>query len=211
MIGRGLRGLGVRGGTAFCNVIDPLRLTDRFDFLRGYMPSVLAQEEPEKERREREAGGGANPFPPVVDSPPVGPLGRATVSSSLARAVRAALVEFLAHGAAVAPTDLVDVVAVTLVDPKSGTAIVELRPADDAPAGSSPANAWVPALLVSRLEDELRATDPTANLQWLLSAAYAPSTNTPLHLEVFSKKVDRVRKGRLYTEAAYMQWQLEVH
>jgi tellurite resistance protein len=53
MIGRGTRGEKV-GGTKFCYVVDPIKLTRLYDYFKGYQPSFDGRQQEELE--EREAG-----------------------------------------------------------------------------------------------------------------------------------------------------------
>ncbi len=54
MIGRGLRGPKV-GGTPYCNVIDPVRLTDELEMFEGYRPDLRRGGLPDEDLEAREA------------------------------------------------------------------------------------------------------------------------------------------------------------
>jgi len=97
MIGRGTRGP-VAGGTSYCNVIDPIRLTDKFEVFNGYRPDLAKGGIPVTDLE------GAHPevedteiTPPTVDIPPP-PDPDVGMDPRIVLAVQEALREFLRGG-----------------------------------------------------------------------------------------------------------------
>ena len=207
MIGRGCRGQAA-GGTQYCNVIDPLRLAERFNALRGYLPSINGQDEDPEILDELISKGGVDPHLPIVKIPPRSATRRATISHRIRASVREALIAFLEQGLRPATADVIDVVAVTSTNP-AGQVSVELMNKADAPPSAAPASEWFPGIAIEQLQEEISKTISGVDLSWLYSDL--PKRNEEDQLNLFRKKLDRVRSDSLFTEELFTKWRLSVY
>jgi superfamily II DNA or RNA helicase len=96
MIGRGLRGPTV-GGTPDCNVIDPIRLTDRFEVFNGYKPDALQAGIPKQKDLESDRGAFVDPqdLAPETREVEARPGPEAPMDLNIREAVQIALRAFL--------------------------------------------------------------------------------------------------------------------
>jgi superfamily II DNA or RNA helicase len=199
MIGRGSRGLRC-GGTADCFVIDPVRLTDKFQVLQGYRPQLepsTGPSSPDGFPSDGNQTGELDPTLSAVRRAPISVSDLPSVSPALRTEVAEALRAFLRGG----PLDSLivgNVVVRSTVE--QGVLRNEFVPRQ---ANDQADASWAPTLAVDIAQNELRKADPTVDLSWLKTAQHMPPTMSDLDLGLFRKKISLVRERRIKTEAEF--------
>ncbi len=171
MIGRGLRGPET-GGTRDCHVIDPVRLTDRFDVFNGYRPDVARGGMPRQDLEQGEASTeGSEDLAPIVTAELPAPPPDADmpgVRADVALALRAFL-----RGDAFEVREIAG--ALQSVSLELDGRGVAFRPASPPPAGSvrdgSPPEVVSASTFRASLERRLRQMEQSldADLSWVFS------------------------------------------
>ncbi len=198
MIGRGLRGP-YAGGTPDCYIIDPIRLTDRFEVFQGYRPDVYHRGIPQTDLEDRNSSmhDPADLAPLSCEREPP-PESDVTIDPSIRWGVRRALRAFLAGK----PFKL-DVVNdalsnVRIVQSDGGaTRIVAV---EGAPAAEN---------LYALLETHIRGLEESIgeDLPWLYGLL--PTRLDDIARKTFLRKLQVIRKRKITTLDEWHEYELK--
>lgn len=208
MIGRGLRGRRC-GGTDNCNVIDPIRLTEKYPTVDGYRPRLRGEGYNPAELDADELGEGAlRPQVPIVSVPPFDDKPVEYRSPELKRSVREALEAFLAGGPLT--TTLVRSVVARPVETSDGDIGIEYGPANGEPELRG--HALLERLLDS-IEEECRGKNPRVcvDLGWMRTARYWPAQNTDAQIDLFEKRLKSLLKHDAITEQKFVDLERKLY
>jgi DNA repair protein RadD len=167
MIGRGTRGLEC-GGTADCIVIDPVKLTDRFEYLGGYRPPLVGTEAYDNEEIDDVGEGAIDPKVPSILETPISASSLPKISPLMRADLRDALVAFLNGGpitkevreqvTAQMSSDNDGQISTQFIETSLAAHPVQLPPF------------WTTKYAIDKLESEFKVDSPEVDLTWLRSA-----------------------------------------
>lgn len=195
MIGRGLRGPAANG-TQDCHVIDPIRLTEKFEVFNGYRPTLGTRGIPENDLNATSTLLSDEDLAPVVeDGAPQVPAD--PKMDQLDRDVRAALREFL-HGEAFDAARLAEILS-SEVQLDYGPEGHVFRPATehDVPRGFRATLERRVALAEEKLE---------ADLAWFFQDV--PQVLDETNMEYALTKLQAVEKHELRTEKEMRRFEM---
>lgn len=202
MIGRGLRGLRC-GGTEDCNVIDPVRLTDRFSLMEGYKPKItgnLSTSIIDDDENEVACEQSADSHVSIVTRAPLHVGVLPMISSSLKGELREALEAFL-NGGSLDPKIIPEIRVETITD-SVGRIQNQYVKADRMTAASVSGWNWYPEM-VDKLQEKMRKLINDLDLSWLKQANFIPANNTPDEVGLAEDRIRFVEKHKICTFTEY--------
>lgn len=198
MIGRGLRGP-YAGGTPDCYIIDPIRLTDRFEVFQGYRPDVNHRGIPQTDLEDRNSS-----MHDPVDLAPLScereppPESDVLIDPSIRWGVRRALRAFL-----VGKKFKLDVVNEALAN-------VQIVQSDDGRTRITPIEGQAAAeSLYALLETHIRGLEESTghDLPWLYGLL--PTRMDDIARKTFLRKLQVIRKRKITTLDAWHEYELK--
>jgi len=203
MIGRGLRGPTIPGGTYDCQIVDPIHLTKKFNHLEGYRPRFTgaAFTELEKGSARLQTDKMQPPQVPTISIPPMPPYGvEVTVPRELGKKVVTALKEFLKTGR-LPPEMAASIVNTTQVVHDEHGYRYEPRPE----GGTEESKLFHFKDAVEKL-----AQKSNRSLSWLLSPKHLPEPITDVQIELFYADLQDVAENeKIETEDDWARFCLE--
>ncbi|MCR9160834.1 MAG: DEAD/DEAH box helicase [Nannocystaceae bacterium] len=195
MIGRGLRGPAANG-TQDCHVIDPIRLTEKFEVFNGYRPNLSSGGIPENDLHKTSDLLSDSDLAPVIeDGAPQVPAD--PQMERLAKDVRAALKEFL-HGEAFDAKRVAEILS-SEVQLEYGPEGHVFRPATEEDA---------PRSFRATLERRIQLAEEKlgADLAWFYQDV--PQVLDDTNTEYTLRKLQAVEKHRLLTETDMRKFEM---
>lgn len=197
MIGRGLRGP-FAGGTPDCYLIDPIRLTERFEVFEGYRPDVEHRGIPQRDLEDQSALHDPSDLAPLSCEREPPPEADVIIDPSIRWGVRRALRAFLAgkHFKLEKINQALGQVRIT--HDKDGTTRITL--ADGEVSAESP---------YAMLETHIRSLENSIghDLPWLYGLL--PTRLDTIARKTFLRKLQVIRKHRIATLEAWHEYELK--
>jgi superfamily II DNA or RNA helicase len=197
MIGRGLRGP-FAGGTPDCYIIDPIRLTERFEVFEGYRPDLDKRGIPQTDLEDRNSAmHDPKDLAPLSCEREPPPQSDVLIDSSIRWGVRRALRAFL--GGKNFKLDKVNQALreVQIVHGKDGS--TKIMPADGEVSPESP---------YAILETHIRSLENSIghDLPWLYGLL--PTRLDDIACKTFLRKLQVIRKHRIASLEAWHEYEL---
>lgn len=198
MIGRGLRGP-FAGGTPDCYIIDPIRLTDRFEVFQGYRPDITRRGIPENDLEDRNSTlhNPRDLAPLSCDREPP-PESDVVIDPSIGRGVRKALRAFLSGN-----SFKLDVVNEALSQ-------VQITRADGGGTKIEPATGKADSdSLYALLETHIRSLEEShgEDLPWLYGLL--PTRLDDIARKSFLRKLQVIRDRKITSLEAWHEYELK--
>ncbi|HET6630706.1 MAG TPA: DEAD/DEAH box helicase family protein [Woeseiaceae bacterium] len=198
MIGRGLRGP-FAGGTPDCYLIDPIRLTERFEVFEGYRPDVERRGIPQQDLEEQNSAlhdpRDLAPLSCEREPPPEADI---IIDPSIRWGVRRALRAFLGGKKFKLEKINEALGQVRITHDKDGT--TRITPAGGAATAESP---------YAMLETHIRSLENSIgrDLPWLYGLL--PTRLDTIARKTFLRKLQVIRKHRIATLEAWHEYELK--
>lgn len=198
MIGRGLRGP-FAGGTPDCYIIDPIRLTDRFEVFQGYRPDITRRGIPENDLEDRNSSlhDPLDLAPLSCDREPP-PESDVVFDASIGRGVRKALQAFLSGNSF--KLDVVNEALSQVQISRAGSGGTTIAPATGNSDGDS---------LYALLETHIRSLEESRgeDLPWLYGLL--PTRLDDIARKTFLRKLQVIRERKITSLEAWHEYELK--